>query len=114
MFRVRIYSMFLNFDNLSDDEKLLLLMTEKLVKLIASFIWECLEIRRHTMYINFVVTTMRYVIIVNCKPLWAWCNCGQDAPPPMYTFHEIKKVYIHTQYCQPSVTKISKISVFLT
>ena len=26
------------------------LMTEKIIKLTASFIWECLEIRRHTLY----------------------------------------------------------------
>ena len=38
------------FTNLAADEKLVVLMTEKLIKLTASFIWECLEIRRHTLY----------------------------------------------------------------
>ena len=43
-------SMFQHFDNLLYDEKLLLLITEMLVKLIASFIRVLLKIRGHTMY----------------------------------------------------------------
>ena len=49
-FMVKVFSEFPQFDNLAADEKLVVLMTEKLIKLTASFIWECLEIRRHTLY----------------------------------------------------------------
>ena len=49
-FMVKVFSEFPQFDNLAADEKLVVLMTEKLIKLTASFIWECLEIRSHTLY----------------------------------------------------------------
>ena len=49
-FMVKVFSELPQFDNLAADEKLVVLMTEKLIKLTASFIWECLEIRSHTLY----------------------------------------------------------------
>ena len=41
-----------DFSALSDNEKLMILMSDQFVKRTAQIIWQCFELRRHYMYIS--------------------------------------------------------------